>query len=1460
MEPGRFHGQGHNTGSDLDPSIHETSSSTTATTTTTRRYSMSGVIRSIFHAVVVQDTEHLDHVLNSLSLDPNTLKDREGKTMLMVAATENKHRVVRYLLTLSSLNIDLQDEEGETALYQAAAAGSTECVRLLLLAGASATIGNEESITPLIIASYNGFVTICHLLISIGRAQVNQQDNTQKSALLLASYAGHVDVMTELIEHGASLDTLDQYGWSSLMLAAYAGKLEACRLLLTHGANPHIKTANGKNARSLAWDAGHKAVAVFISKSLSRKSPPPSTSGTSSGMSSRAMIQQMLPSSPKSPSRRTHSPAPSLPSVPEEDLEEANYATQRSYTGYNSTISRQSVRSSHRSPRRPLPIVTSSPSPNTDEDEPVSPIPTALASSHLVNMFNNPNDISSLESGVYEASSVSASLAAQSIPDMVQISTPVEAPVPEPVSNDPVAEPPKKRTQASKPTASSMIHSIHRHGVIPKYGSRHLHYQLEERHDDTAETGGSTPAVSSAKNQHRFRLYQRPSGSASEREKEMDMEDSINRQLLRHQDSQEQPRNHPWVVLSKFLTMCCPIGIFPGSRKRDTRRDWREKTTLAILLMGLSIVFGFLAIGLPLLTCRPHSIHDVSITDFQTRYGNSSRTAFAGRLMAIRGSVYDVGALFSDGRHPSTAGSNLTQMSFNTFLNLHYGTDISYLFLPSQDLAATCDLTGSTTNFGKCSPAGSDNINHCHNIQALGDLLQDYSRNDVRIVYRWADIQRFSAHGRALFVYDGQVFDATDYLVQPLSDSATEAERMRMDWIRSFVGRDVSLAVQRRSDHKGIASCLHGYFRVGVLDGQPNGCVASIVINTLTLAILVLITVLRLVSALYYRRIIPKHHANAGKNSPNPAIGADTKGESHVLMLVTCCATDTEDQIKATLDSLAMTDYDDSRKMILVITDATLDTSGGLSQASLSCMRLLSSSTTGESSSEKAERGEVGVEHDTDPFALGGCQPTVSSPEADTTRVHSGHYVVDTRRVPYVLIIRPSKAHDQESPFETWHKKRLVIQWLHRVCFNEPMSAFEFNLLERVRELNHEGPGVFDMLLTTEVGSVCDQRSVGQLVSTLESNNQIMGASGHGLVANRSRNWLTRLQDYENHLYLQFRSAFESSFGAVQCLSNRFGIIRIKIKLPGAPYEGDVRFAKRPSEEVSSISAVDDEDDLEVGDKDIADSDCSKPSITRNQRDSSRTRYFVPILIHPDVVSSFVKHKTTTLHERILVLRGGEDRYLTGLLFRTFPRRRIVYRPYAIYQFPVTPNLLVYIREQRLLWISSFHNLWVQIWSSRLRGLFCWSINFLALLEWLNLVLLPMIIVMTVVLLVVVAIGAVTDEGAFYSLPTMLALAFMVSSTILQPILGIFLGRRSMVVDLVGLALFLVTLPFKSLVVSVYAFLGHDEHDSSASDTSDANDPSDTTERMSVSFPGREHTRRQWAEWNSLRRAKNPLL
>ncbi|KAF9988485.1 hypothetical protein BGZ65_002971 [Modicella reniformis] len=1296
---------------------------------------------------------------------------------------------------------------------------------------------SQESITPLIIASYNGFVAICRLLISVGHAEVNQQDNTRKSALLLASYAGHVDVMAELIERGASLDTLDQYGWSGLMLAAYAGKLEACRLLLDHSADPHIKTANGKNARSLAWDAGHKAVAVYISKFLGRGNSSPSTSGPSSSMSSRAMIQQMIPPTPRSPSRRTHSPSPSLPSVPEEGIEEANHATQRSFSGHVSTISRQSALTSRLGSRRLHPLVINPVPTKTDDDEPVSPIPTAIAPNRLVNMFNSSDEIASVESTRGEASSAlaSASLAGRrSIPTILPTSISTTLPTSMPTSIPLVAEKPKRRVHSSKPIVSTQIYSVHRHGIIPRYGYRHLHYQSEEQPGNQPDTEGGTPAMSSTQTPRRFRFYRRSTNSFSERTKEKDMEDSLNRRVLRGQRLSGRSRNHAWIVLSKTLTFCCPTGILPRSWSNDTRQVWREKMTLGVLLAGLSVVFGFLALGLPLLTCQPRSIHDVSISDFRADYPE--------RLMAIRGHVYDIGTLFSDGRHPSAAGSNLTQESLNSFLNLHFGTDISFLFSPSMDLVKTCDLLGAATNFGKCLPAGSESINHCHQTQVSKDLLKDYNRNDVRIVYQWSDIQNLNALGRALFVYDGYVFDAADYLAQTVSESITQAQKTRMDWIRTLIGRDVTLTVQRRPDHKNISTCFHGYFKVGVLAGQTNGCIASIVINTLTLAILLLITVVRLASALVYRK----------KPSSDPAAG----GDSHILMLVTCQATDTEDQIKATLDSLALADYDDNRKLLLVITDATWNSAGELSDASLSCLRLLDPSAGGSSFNEKVAQGDI-LEQDTDPFALDGCQPTTES-IVDTTRIYSGHYIVETRRVPYVLIIRPSKARGRESLYGSWQKKRLVIQWLHRVCFNEPMTAFEFSLFEKVRELNHDGPGLFELLLITEVGSVCDQKSVGRLVNTLENNTHIMGIAGHGLVTNYMQNWLTRLQDYENHLSLQLHSALESILGVLQCLSGRFSIVRIKIKWPDACHDIDVMLSKRPSGEATSVSDTSDADDgagvdgLKVEEMNSADHNSFRPSVYRNQREMDKIQYCVPILVHPDVVSSFVNHNTRTPHERRLVLHGGEDRYLTGLLHRAFPNRRIMSLPHATYTFTVPADLPTYLQEQRLLWISSLHNFWIQMWSSRLRGRFCCSINFLALLEWLNLVLLPTVVLLTLALVAVVVAGAVTNVGALYSLPTVLALAFILSSTILEAILGVFLRHRTIIVDLIGLALFLITLPFKYLVVTVFAFWGLDEPDSST-----CSGTNDTVERSSASLPDSDRTRRHWAEWSSLRHAKN---
>ncbi|KAF9187738.1 hypothetical protein BGZ51_001123 [Haplosporangium sp. Z 767] len=1398
METGGFHEQGLSASSDPDDSFQDTSTSTTTTGLVTpspsaRRYSVAGVIRSLFHAVLVQDTEHLEHVLTSLALDPNKVRDKEQKTMLMVAATENKHHVLRYLLSLPIIDVDLQDDEGETALYQAAAAGSTKCVQLLLLAGASAMQGNEEAITPLIIASYNGFVTISRLLITIGHADVNQQDNTQKSALLLASYAGHVEIMIELIEHGANLNTLDQYGWSALMLAAYAGRLDACKLLLAHGADPHIRTTNGKNARSLSWDAGHKSIAAYISKFLVRDINVSATSsGVGSGMSSRTLIQQILPPAPKSPSRRTHSPAPSLPSVPEEAQEEDNYRIRRSFSGHNSTISRQSGLSARLvSPpkgRRPRSLAISSLQPKFNLEEPMSPLPTATATStNFAPMFHRDNDVPHEEPPIDDVSSVS-------LPSARQSSIPAILPSDVPESSALQAEKSRSGIQHHS-TESIRVYSVHRHGVVPRYGSKHIHYYSETRTD--TEATASKPPTQSV--QPPVRLYKQSSNSCSERTKEKDKEKDINQKIRKRLLSMERSRNPAWVTLSHTLTFCCPTRMLPRMWSRDRCQDWREKMAICVLILMLSIVFGLLAFGMALLTCRPHSTMMLSPLGFYARYGsNPSNTASTtDRLSIIQGVVYDVGKFLDDGLHPSIAGINITSMTIDTFLSAYYGTDISFLFTP-KDVTNACSLFDPSINFGRCTISGATG-DYCHQTQGAKDVLQKFARNEIQVAYEWQDIQR-KASGRDLLVYDGSVLDMTDYLNQTREATMTPAEEARMVWIRSLVGKDATMAIRRQPDRRHIAQCLESYFKVGVLSVQTSGCLASIVINTLTLAILVLISLLRLVSALVYRWIAHQPLVEGTK-----ATGSDvrTKGESHVLMLVTCRATDQEQNIKATLQSLALTDYDDSLKVLLVIADGPKDASGEPSEVSQICLGLMDRPTV--PGSDKAADIAEGLS--VDQLSKGKSTPHQRHSIADSIQVYSGHYVVESRRIPYILAIKRGSCKHPQSNFGHWYKKRLVVQWLYRICFNEPMTVSEYELSERVRGLTGHGPERFEMLLMAEVGTECAEKSLGCMVAALENNERIMGISAQRQVTNRTENWLTRVQDYQNNLTLQLIAAFESTLGAVQCLPSGFSMARIKRTRSSEHYELDIKAAKRNSGDTSIISDTDDaEHEGRAGCKsgesqDAGGSSDSKQAQQRGSKDMDRIQYSVPILLHPSVVSSYSGKKARTLHERNVVMDGAEDRYLTGLLHRTFPGHRIVYLPQATYKSAVTTDFRTYLEMKRIEVTGTFHNAWMQIWPSEDRGAPCSSVSLLALLEWLQLVLSPVLFVALWTLVILVSVGSALNIGALYSLPTILALAFTLSIILLLPLLGLCLGKRPFAAHLYNLLLFLAITPIQSVVI-----------------------------------------------------------
>jgi chitin synthase len=121
---------------------------------------------------------------------------------------------------------------------------------------------------------------------------------------------------------------------------------------------------------------------------------------------------------------------------------------------------------------------------------------------------------------------------------------------------------------------------------------------------------------------------------------------------------------------------------------------------------------------------------------------------------------------------------------------------------------------------------------------------------------------------------------------------------------------------------------------------------------------------------------------------------------------------------------------------------------------------------------------------------------------------------------------------------------------------------------------------------------------------------------------------------------------------------------------------------------------------------------------------------WVPIIINPDVISTYSERIVESLHKKNLLLLG-EDRFLTTLMLKTFPQRKLIFVPRAFCRTTV-PNTFLILLSQRRRWINStIHNLMELVLVRELCGIFCFSMHFVIILELIGTVTLPAAIVFT---------------------------------------------------------------------------------------------------------------------------------
>lgn len=271
--------------------------------------------------------------------------------------------------------------------------------------------------------------------------------------------------------------------------------------------------------------------------------------------------------------------------------------------------------------------------------------------------------------------------------------------------------------------------------------------------------------------------------------------------------------------------------------------------------------------------------------------------------------------------------------------------------------------------------------------------------------------------------------------------------------------------------------------------------------------------------------------------------------------------------------------------------------------------------------------------------------------------------------------------------------------------------------------------------------------SLKHLVNCMHADNAIMGVCGETRIANKRQSWVTAIQVYEYFISHHLVKAFESVFGGVTCLPGCFSMYRIKAR------------------------------------KD-AETD------------------WVPILVKPEIVREYSQSEVHTLHQKNLLLLG-EDRFLSTILLRQFPRRKNIFLPQARCR-TIAPDSFSVLLSQRRRWINStVHNLMELVRVRNLCGTFCFSMQFVVFMDLVGTVVLPVAICLTGALIVN---SIITPPSSFQEAIPLMLLAAVLG---LPAVLILITTRK--VIYIAWMLCYLLALPIWNFVLPVYSFWHFDD-------------------------------------------------
>ncbi|KAG4101951.1 hypothetical protein H8356DRAFT_256557 [Neocallimastix lanati (nom. inval.)] len=388
------------------------------------------------------------------------------------------------------------------------------------------------------------------------------------------------------------------------------------------------------------------------------------------------------------------------------------------------------------------------------------------------------------------------------------------------------------------------------------------------------------------------------------------------------------------------------------------------------------------------------------------------------------------------------------------------------------------------------------------------------------------------------------------------------------------------------------------------------------------------------------------------------------------------------------------------------------------------------------------------------------------SKQHNMARAHAGYYIVDGHKVPSMVIVKCGTPAEAKAAKPGNRGKRdsqlLLMNFLSRVTFDDRMTPLDYDMFKKIKHICGVTPDKFEIVLMVDADTKVLPTSLSYMVTAMINDPMIMGLCGETRIANKTTSWVTWIQVFEYYISHHLGKCFESLFGGVTCLPGCFCMYRIKAPKPGTP------------------------------------------------------NTYVPVLANPDIVEDYSENVVDTLHKKNLLLLG-EDRFLTTLMLRNFPKRKMVFITQALCK-TIVPDEFKVLLSQRRRWINStVHNLMELVLVRDLCGTFCFSMQFVVGMELFGTSVLPAAIVFTVYLLIVLG-KCIYDGTKNQEVDT---LKYVWDNGPIAPLVMLFavLGLPGILVMLttqkviyvLWMFVYLLGLPVWNLVLPVYAFWHFDD-------------------------------------------------